>query len=58
MREFPKRRFFHLGQGLVWVETILNDEGKEAALEWALEREKDVNGSSDVTEHVQYIYKA
>ena len=57
MRELPKRHFFHLGQGFVWVETILIDEGKEAALQWAFERDKDVTGSSYVNEHVQNIYK-
>ena len=48
---------FGLGARKGVVEKILKDEGKEAALEWALMRDKDVGGSSDVMEHKQSLVK-
>ena len=48
---------FGLGARKGVVEKLLKDKGKEAALEWALKRDKDVGGSSDVTEHIQSLVK-
>ena len=39
------------------VKKILNDKGKKGLLEWALERDIKVGGSTDVTEHVQSLVR-
>ena len=52
-----QRTFTSFGLGARKVEKILKDVGKEAALEWALKRDKDVGGSSDVKEHIQSLVR-